>query len=399
MFSRIRLGDVLTIKHGFAFPGSGFVEDTSLPTLVTPGNFAVGGGFKQAKTKTFLGEYPAEFELHEGQLIVSMTDLSKEGVTLGLPAVIPGDRKYLHNQRIGLVRITDPTRIDPGFLHYFFRTAEYRAHVLATASGSTVRHTSPSRISDFVAYLPQLDAQRAIAEVLAALDDKIAANLGMGSAGLSLAHLLFRKEVDGFPECAMSSVLTPILGGTPSRGRDEYWAGSRPWASAKDVTGATLGVIFNTEEQITDRAVSETKAKPLQAGGVILTARGTVGAVARVAQSTSFNQSCYGFAPGLIPAAALYFVVLECTEKARAMVHGSVFDTITMRTFDHLRIPSLTAAEWVQLEARIEPLLSLANAMVEESLQLAQLRDALLPGLMSGKIRVKDAERVAGEAI
>src|SRR6266571_4152070 len=176
-WAELRLGDAVEIKHGYAFPGAEFSTDPRYPTLVTPGNFRIGGGFQQAKTKTFTGEVPAGFVLEPGELIVTMTDLSKTGDTLGYPAIVPEDRTYLHNQRIGKVVLRDSTSlVDIRYLSLVMQTHSYRAHVLGTATGSTVRHTSPSRILDFKAAFPPLDEQRRIAGVLGTLDDLVDTN-------------------------------------------------------------------------------------------------------------------------------------------------------------------------------------------------------------------------------
>src|SRR5450755_3244180 len=103
--TRVRLGDAITIKHGYAFPGASFGEDAADPILLTPGNFAIGGGFKNTRLKSFSGAFPPEYELEPGDLVVTMTDLSKAGDTLGLPARVPDGGVYLHNQRIGLVEV------------------------------------------------------------------------------------------------------------------------------------------------------------------------------------------------------------------------------------------------------------------------------------------------------
>lgn len=105
-----------------------------------------------------------------------MTDLSKEGDTLGYSALVPGsNRIYLHNQRIGLVSIQDQ-RLDKNFLYWFMRTREYQRNVVASCSGSVVKHTSPSRICEVKISLPSVEVQRKIAGVLGALDDKIELN-------------------------------------------------------------------------------------------------------------------------------------------------------------------------------------------------------------------------------
>jgi len=68
------LGDLVEIKHGFAFKGKFFRDDPPGEILLTPGNFAVGGGFKADKFKYYDGPVPEEFVLREGDLIITMTD-------------------------------------------------------------------------------------------------------------------------------------------------------------------------------------------------------------------------------------------------------------------------------------------------------------------------------------
>lgn len=157
---RISIGELASIKHGYAFSGEFFGTDASYPTLVTPGNFAIGGGFQHAPDKTFSGEYGEDYVLQPGDVIVTMTDLSKAGDTLGYSAVVPAGRKYLHNQRVGKLVFTSVDRVLPEFLTWVLRTASYRDYILRSAAGSTVRHTSPSRIEAFEFPLPDLNRQR-----------------------------------------------------------------------------------------------------------------------------------------------------------------------------------------------------------------------------------------------
>ena len=100
-----KLGDVIDVKHGFAFKGEFFQTEPNENILITPGNFKIGGGWKENKYKYYNGEIPEEYVLTTGDLIVTMTDLSKEVDTLGYPAIVPSNqnRKFLHNQRIGLI--------------------------------------------------------------------------------------------------------------------------------------------------------------------------------------------------------------------------------------------------------------------------------------------------------
>lgn len=112
------LGKYIEVKHGFAFKGEHFTEEPTLDVLVTPGNFAIGGGFQSEKLKYYVGPVPEDYILEPGALVVTMTDLSKAGDTLGYPALIPDTpgRRYLHNQRIGLVEPRADAEADKRFL-------------------------------------------------------------------------------------------------------------------------------------------------------------------------------------------------------------------------------------------------------------------------------------------
>ena len=172
----VKLGELISIKHGYAFKGDDITTDDNGIVLVTPGNFAIGGGFQEEKCKFFNGEYPKDYVLKGNDLIVTMTDLSKECDTLGYSALVPsGSRIYLHNQRIGLVEFKN-NLVDKAFLYWFMRTKGYHHFVVSSCSGSVIKHTSPGRICDAIIQLPPLDIQKKIVGVLGALNDKIELN-------------------------------------------------------------------------------------------------------------------------------------------------------------------------------------------------------------------------------
>lgn len=167
----MKLGDIIDIKHGFAFSGDHIIEEDNGVVLVTPGNFRIGGGFQEKKCKFFDGEIPQEYVLNEGDFIVTMTDLSKTIDTLGYSALVPksSSRMYLHNQRIGLVKFKNDS-CDGGYIYWLMRTRGYQRTIANTSTGSTVHHTSPTKICDFEFNPPPLTEQRRIAEVLSRYD-------------------------------------------------------------------------------------------------------------------------------------------------------------------------------------------------------------------------------------
>ncbi|MGB5988739.1 MAG: restriction endonuclease subunit S [Marinifilaceae bacterium] len=178
-WKEVCLGDVINIKHGYGFKGIYFIEEPSVNVLVTPGNFTIGGGFKSNKLKYYKGPIPEEFILSPNDVIVTMTDLSKQADTLGFSAKVPKDRKYTYllNQRIGLVSLkSDEYNID--FIYWLLRTDVYQKYIAGSSSGATVKHTSPKKIYSAKLKVPKSkETQKKIAKILSNYDDLIENNL------------------------------------------------------------------------------------------------------------------------------------------------------------------------------------------------------------------------------
>ncbi|MFN7188867.1 MAG: restriction endonuclease subunit S, partial [Cyclobacteriaceae bacterium] len=205
-----KLGDFIEVKHGFAFSGTGITDQPTRNILVTPGNFNIGGGFKNSKFKYFNYEFPNEYILKTGDIVVTMTDLSQETDTLGYAAKIPmyDGINFLHNQRIGLVQFKG-SEANEDFIYWLMRTKEYQSFIVGSASGTSIMHTSPSRIKEYQFLLPSRSEQAAIAEVLSSLDDKIDLLHRQNKTLEQLAETLFRQW---FVEEAEESWETKSLG-------------------------------------------------------------------------------------------------------------------------------------------------------------------------------------------
>lgn len=173
----VPLGTLAAIQHGYAFEGHFFSDLPTPNILLTPVNFAIGGGFKQDKLKYYNGPFDNRYVLSAGHVVVTMTDLSKAGDTLGYAAVLPdiAGYRFLHNQRIGLVEILQQN-VTSEFLALTMMTESYRKHILATASGTTVRHTAPSRILAAMVALPPIAEQRSIAATFDFHNDRLRSN-------------------------------------------------------------------------------------------------------------------------------------------------------------------------------------------------------------------------------
>ena len=172
-WKRYKLGELLRVKHGWAFKGE-FFSDTGIQSILTPGNFYESGGFKAnpSKDRFYCGDYPKEYLCSKGDLIVAMTE--QAAGLLGSTAIVPEDNRYLHNQRIGLISCNESLNKD--FAYYLFMTQSVRQQISRSASGTKVKHTSPEKIYDVQVDITKIQTQKNIAIFLSSLDKKIQIN-------------------------------------------------------------------------------------------------------------------------------------------------------------------------------------------------------------------------------
>jgi type I restriction enzyme S subunit len=142
------LKGLISIKHGYAFKGEFFTSEITKDVLLTPGNVAIGGGFKGDKFKYYDGPVYDDYIFNKNDMYINMTDLSKAGDTLGYPAFVPkvDGIAFHHNQRLGRVFHNDSEKYGSEFIYRCLCTEEYRNYIVASATGTTVKHTSPTKI-------------------------------------------------------------------------------------------------------------------------------------------------------------------------------------------------------------------------------------------------------------
>ena len=161
-----RVGNLLSLKNGYAFKSKYFVENKGEYILATPGNFYEEGGFRHRgeKTKYYDGPIDSEFVFESGDLIIPMTE--QAAGLLGSAAFVPKDQnKYLHNQRLGkLSPYSNLTTLE--FIYLFFNGSFLREELAKTCTGMKVRHTSPDRILKvLIPVLPPKEQVRIVAKV------------------------------------------------------------------------------------------------------------------------------------------------------------------------------------------------------------------------------------------
>jgi len=164
-----RIGDILAIKHGYAFKSKYFKENFGQYILATPGNFFETGGFRKQgnKTKYYEGPIPDGFIFNPNDLMIAMTE--QAAGLLGSAAFIPDDnKKYLHNQRLGKLVFSE-NLISKAYIFWYFNSPYLRQKVSDTSTGMKVKHTSPDKVSNILISFPPLAEQDRIVQKIQSL--------------------------------------------------------------------------------------------------------------------------------------------------------------------------------------------------------------------------------------
>ncbi len=395
-----RLGNLIDIKHGFAFKGEFFSDIPTENILLSPGNFHIGGGFKDDKLKYYSGEFPEDYILKENDVIVTMTDLSKEGDTLGYSAKIPSSSKniFLHNQRLGLVK-SKSNQVDINFIYWLLRTREYQKTIVNSCTGSTVKHTSPGRIQDYSFKLPSLvEEQKAIADVLSCLDAKIENLRSQNQTLEKIAQALFNhwfmdfefpNDSDEPYKSSGGAMVASELGDIPVGWEVQSLRSVMTLKYGKSLTSETRvngeypvigsnGIVGNHNKFIVD------------APGIVIGRKGTIGKVIWIEDNfypidtTFYIADCLG-------CVGLYFhYFLIKNQEFNRLTSDSAVPGLNRETVYCVEtvVPNVSIID--RYNSMVKVIFQKINNNSKQIQTLTKTRDTLLPKLMSGQIRVTE---------
>ncbi len=414
--SRVHLGDLVEIKHGFAFQGRYF-SDEGPYALLTPGNFEESGGFRRReKQKFYTGPVPANFVLKKGDLLVAMTEQG-EGL-LGSAAFIPSDGPYLHNQRLGLVSMRPEVQADLRYIYYLFNTPSVRAQIRASASGTKVRHTAPARLYAIEADVPDLGTQRRIASILGSYDDLIEVNRRRIAALEEMARRLFEEwfvhlrfpghetePVEDAPEGSLPKgwtrgIVGDLIAFDPATRLTR--GVSKPFISmsALDTSGSFIGAFEWREGGSGARFQNH---DTLLARITPCLENGKTGLVRDLPDDgVGFGSTEFIVMRGQRSGPAFTYLLAR-HEPFRAHARRSMSGATgrqrarveSVRTFGWALPPTPLLSDF---EARSWPMLQLSGTLGRANAYLAATRDLLLPRLLSGELDVSAAERALESA-
>ena len=174
----------------------------------------------------------------------------------------------------------------------------------------------------------------------------------------------------------------------------EDWGGGIPWVSAKDVTNACGTFILGTEKTINKSGIEHSNTKLLPKNTTVVTARGTVGSYCILSREMTINQNDYGlnakFENGDF---FVFFSIANLVNQMKMHSYGTIFDTITTKTFKDMKMPIPPEPVIKSFDNKVTRIMNQVLHNLHESRNLAAVRDALLPKLMSGELKANDPKR------
>jgi len=327
-------------------------------------------------------------------------------------------------------RISAVDKALPEYLNYVLRSPEYREVLTRMGTGTTITNLSQTVLGGLEVDLPCLSEQRTIAAILGALDDKIELNRQMNETLEAMARALFkswfvdfdpvRAKAEGrgpgvpkpiadlFPARLVDSELDEIPEGWSEKPLDEmarFVNGlalqKYPPSDGKSLPVIKIAQLRSRNTGDADRASSDLAPDYIvQDGDILFSWSGSLECVLWAGGSGALNQHLFKVIPTGYPRWLCYLGIHLHLEDFRHIAAGKA------TTMGHIQRHHLSDT---RLSVPPRPLIGAADKIMEpiveslwqrevQSRTLAAIRDALLPKLISGKLRVKEAERVVAEA-
>ncbi len=354
--------------------------------------------------------------------------------TVGVPYLVKGDGDfYFKDGNLTWMR-NFTNEISARFLYYWLTSPLIQQKIKEVSIGSTQKALTISALKSLEITLPTRKVQNEIVVILDSISDRITLLRETNTTLEAIAQALFKswfvdfdpvhakqqgREPEGmdadtaalFPDSfeesepglvprgwnilSFTDTVKVIGGGTPKTSIPEFWDGSIPWFSVVDAPVITNVFVIDTTKHISEYELNNSSTKLLPEGTTIISARGTVGRLALVGREMAMNQSCYGLRGKADDAYFTYFSTYRLVEALKQRSHGSVFDTITTETMKGVSVIYPDTKVIHAFETILSPVMNRIKTNLEQAQTLANLRDTLLPRLISGQLRLPDVEEVS----
>lgn len=298
-----KISDLCDFQNGYAFNSSDYVEE-GMP-IIRMSNISIDGNLNLTSENTKY--YPREkaeilkkYVLNKNDVVMAMTDMTKDMGIIGKTAIIDEDNKYLLNQRVGRLIIKNPKILDYKYLHRYTNSPRFLDYAKQHCSGGVQLNLSTKAILNHKIILPStIEEQEEIAQVLDTMSDIIRLREECISHAQDLIPALFQeifKPYVNYTKKTLNNLFEFKSGGTPSRLVEEYFQGNIPW-----ITTVALSKLYINEddanELITEEAIQNSSTKLIPANSLLFGTRVGIGKLAINTVPMCTNQDIVAMIP------------------------------------------------------------------------------------------------------
>lgn len=328
---------------------------------------------------------------HPGDVLLS------HKATIGKTAIVPD--KYetvILTPQITYYRVKK--NINRRYLKYYFDSPDFQAIFANWAgSGSTRAYLGILAQRKLPIVLPSIEEQNRIADILYSLDKKIAENKNINKnleqQAETFFHSLFVENVNPtWKDGVLSDLGTVVAGGTPSKTKPEYYSEQGiAWITPKDLSLNKSKFISHGEIDISELGFSKSSATKMPTGTVLFSSRAPIGYIAIAANEVTTNQGFKSVVPNKnIGTAFMYYLLKFLLPTIEGMASGSTFKEISGAGMKSVPVVIPDNETIEKFNVFCTPIFQQQEVLEAENSRLTDVRDALLPKLMSGEIDVSN---------
>lgn len=319
--------------------------------------------------------------------------------TLNLYAIIPEGFHGCLGRRMALIR-PDESKVNYKFLYYYMFSSEWREEIERhKVIGSTVDRIPLVSFPSFIVNLPDMETQQRIADTLSALDDKIELNNKIND---NLEQQVMTVYQNTFCEnkdlsrniCRADECFDIGIGKTPPRKETEWFScdfSDVTWVSISDMKDCGL-YIAQSSEYLTNTAVEKFNIKIVPDNTVLLSFKLTVGRVAITDGAMTTNEAIAHFKTDNPEINEYLYCYLKNFNYQTMGSTSSIATAVNSKIIKAMPFVKPEQSELEQFHNFAMPIFNLIKANQRENRKLSNLRDLLLPKLMSGEIDVEDVK-------
>lgn len=306
---------------------------------------------------------------------------------------------------INVIRATK--KVDKKFLFYTLFRQDLIDFSDKTSTGTRMPRADWGKLDELLIALPPKREQERIGDLLYSIDEKIETNSRINELLDELAQSLYKSwfvNFDRYKEFKHSGLgkipvdfrviefgeICETTGGGPREKTDQYIGDTYNWLRPSDIKSSQVPVFYDTEKKLNEDGIENSQATLMPQNSILLTITGkNLGDVAinKEPMATNQNFMCIE-SDDNIPNHFMFNLIRSERKNIESLSSGTAYNMLTQSSFEGLEISLPPRSDMVVYEDIVKPFYNEITHNLRENDTLDELRDTLLPELMSGETRL-----------